>query len=115
VAQRVAQMGRPSREQVDAIVRGFQKSVVDILVRKVVMAARSHQVDRVVLAGGVAANDGLRRHAAEVCATKDLQLFAPPKKRCTDNASMIALAGLLALQAGERSAMDLAPRANWPL
>ncbi len=115
VAQRVAQMGRPSREQVDAIVRGFQKSVVDILVRKVVMAARSRQVDRVVLAGGVAANDGLRRHAAEVCATKDLQLFAPPKKRCTDNASMIALAGLLALQAGERSAMDLAPRANWPL
>jgi len=84
-------------------------------VRKVTLAARARQVGRVVLAGGVAANDGLRAHAAEVCAGFDLELFAPPKERCTDNASMIAFAGEIALAAGERAPLDLAPRANWPL
>ncbi|MBN2343840.1 MAG: tRNA (adenosine(37)-N6)-threonylcarbamoyltransferase complex transferase subunit TsaD [Deltaproteobacteria bacterium] len=116
VAQHVHAIdGAPGESEMFAIVRGFQKSVVEILVRKVVLAARQKQVSRVVLAGGVAANSGLRAHAAEICTQNDLTLFAPPRKRCTDNASMIAYAGLLSLQAGERSGFDISPKANWPL
>ncbi|MBN2719390.1 MAG: tRNA (adenosine(37)-N6)-threonylcarbamoyltransferase complex transferase subunit TsaD [Deltaproteobacteria bacterium] len=116
VAQHVGHLeGKPTEDQMHAIVRGFQKSVVEILVRKVVLAARQKQVSRVVLAGGVAANSGLRNHAMEICGQNDLQLFAPPRKRCTDNASMIAYAGLLSLSAGERSGFDISPKANWPL
>jgi N6-L-threonylcarbamoyladenine synthase len=116
VAQHVARLARrPDAEEIAAIARGFQRAVVEILVRKVVLAARQKQVRRVVLAGGVAANVGLRRHAIEACGENDLELYAPPTSRCTDNGSMIAYAGLLALARGERSSFDLAPRAAWPL
>jgi len=116
VAQHVARLGRkPDEGEIAAIARGFQRAVVEILVRKVVLAARQKQVPRVVLSGGVAANIGLRRHAIEVCGENDLELFAPPTNRCTDNGAMIAYAGLLALSRGERSPLDLAPRAAWPL
>ncbi len=116
VAQHVAKLDdEPTAEQVAAIARGFQRSVIEILARKVTLAARQHQVRRVVLAGGVAANKGLRRHCAEVCAELELELFVPPFARCTDNGSMIAYAGYLALKSGERSGPDLAPRANWPI
>ena len=64
---------------------------------------------------GVAANRGLRLAAAEACAELDLELFAPPPERCTDNAAMIAYAGWLDLGDGLRSPMSLAPRADWPL
>ena len=79
------------------------------------LAARQHQTSRVVLVGGVAANRGLREHAESVCSDLDLDLFVPPFERCTDNGSMIAYAGYLALDAGERSGWDLAPKSNWPL
>jgi N6-L-threonylcarbamoyladenine synthase len=116
VAQHVAGLGRePSAEEIGAIARGFQRAVVGILVRKATLAARAKQVPRLVLAGGVAANRGLRKAAAEACAELDLELFAPPPDRCTDNAAMIAYAGWLDLRDGITSPMDLAPRADWPL
>ncbi len=116
VAQHVAKLGGPpSEEQIGAIARGFQRSVVEILVRKVTRAARKKQVTRVVLSGGVAANKGLRAHAAEVCADKGLELYTPHPKHCTDNGSMISYVGYLDLQSGKRSDWDLAPRANWPV
>jgi len=115
VAQYVAKQSNISKDHLYAIVRGFQESVVDIMVRKVVFAAREKQVKNVVLAGGVAANSALRNRAKEVCLQNDLILFAPPKKRCTDNASMIAYAGYLALKDGLTSPFDTAPRSNWPL
>jgi len=116
VAQRVATFkGGPDDKQMHAIARGFQRAVVEILVRKVVLAAREKQVSSVVLAGGVAANKGLRAHAAKICRENDLKLFAPPPSRCTDNGSMIAYAGYLSLAAGQRSSFDLGPRSNWPV
>jgi N6-L-threonylcarbamoyladenine synthase len=116
VAQHVAGLGRePTADEVRAIAKGFQNSVVSIMVRKVTLAARAHQVPRIVLAGGVAANQGLARHAAAVCAEMNLELFVPPPKRCTDNGSMIAYVGLLALAAGERSGDDISPLADWPV
>ena len=111
----MAKLGKPTEEQVGSIARGFQRSVVEILVRKVTLAARQHQISRVVLTGGVAANRGLREHAASVCSEMELDLFVPPLERCTDNGSMIAYTGYLALKAGDRSGWDLAPRSNWQI
>ncbi len=116
VAQHVSRLGGPpDQDEISAIARGFQRAVVEILVRKVTLAAREKQVSRVVFGGGVAANKGLRAHAAKVCAELNLELFVPPFSRCTDNASMIGYAGYLALAAGKRTGFDVAPRANWPL
>jgi N6-L-threonylcarbamoyladenine synthase len=116
VAQYVANLGRPpTDDDVRAIAKGFQHSVVEIMVRKVTLAARERQVTRVVLAGGVAANKGLKQHAAKVCAKMDLTLYAPPPKRCTDNGAMVAYVGQLALAAGERSTLDISPVADWPV
>jgi N6-L-threonylcarbamoyladenine synthase len=116
VAQRVKKLGNDlADEQIGSLVRGFQRSVVEIMVRKVTLAAREYQLQRVVLAGGVAANKGLKKHAAQVCAERGLELFIPPPSRCTDNGSMIAYTGYLELKAGHLSPTDLAPRANWPL
>lgn len=116
VAQRVAALGPDlNDERVAAVARGFQRAVVEILVRKVTLAARAHQVRRVVLTGGVASNSALKAHAKEVCSDIDLDLFVPKASLCTDNGSMIAFAGFLALKSGERSGFDLAPKATWPI
>lgn len=70
-----------------------------------------------VVAGGVAANQAIRTALEELCQTRGARLVAPPLELCTDNAAMVAWAGLERLQAGlvGGDAMDLAPRARWPL
>ena len=86
----------------------FQESVIDVLVTKTVKAASEFQVKQVLLAGGVAANKGLRTRLEEAFADKkDVELIIPPLYLCTDNAAMIAAAGSIAFEKGKRAAMDL--------
>ncbi len=116
VAQYLAKRTGPlSEEEIRAVARGFQKSVVEILVRKVTRAAREKQIPRVVFGGGVAANRGLKEHAEEVCASLNLDLYIPPIHRCTDNGSMIAYAGRLDLLRNRITPLDIAPLADWPV
>ncbi len=116
VAQYVAKCAPPPDEAlIRSIAKGFQQSVIEIMVRKLTLAAREKQIDRIVLGGGVAANQGLKRHATEVAAEMGLDLYVPPPSRCTDNGAMIAYAGYLDLLKGRRSPMDLAPKADWPI
>ncbi|ALA51959.1 tRNA (adenosine(37)-N6)-threonylcarbamoyltransferase complex transferase subunit TsaD [Shouchella clausii] len=72
-----------------ALAKGFQESVVDVLVAKTVRAQAQFNVKQVVLAGGVAANKGLRKALTEAFANKDVTLLVPPLSLCTDNAAMI--------------------------
>ncbi len=72
----------------------FQEAVVDVLVAKTILAARRRQVETVVIGGGVSANPRLRELFAERCAKEGMTFFAPERGYCTDNAAMIALAGL---------------------
>jgi len=102
VARHVAEHGKPTDDAALAdLCAGFQRTVVDSLVKKTVRAARGEGVASVVLAGGVAANRELRRTAAQACAASGLTLFVPPMASCTDNAAMIAYAGALRLVRGE--------------
>ena len=102
LAQLVARQGLPESEVALAdVCASFQAAVVDTLVRKTIMAARREQVETVVLAGGVAANGGLRKGFAEACERKGLRLVVPPVRSCTDNAAMIAYAGAQRFVRGE--------------
>jgi N6-L-threonylcarbamoyladenine synthase len=99
---------------------GFQLAVVDSLSDRVALAierAREAfpQLTALVVAGGVAANGPLRAELQRIAAAADLRLVAPPLKLCTDNAAMIAWAGLERLRLGEQSDLDFAPRPRWPL
>jgi N6-L-threonylcarbamoyladenine synthase len=86
----------------------FQQSVIDVLVTKTVRATKEFQVQQVLLAGGVAANRGLRKALEE--AFYDLpgvDLVIPPLSLCTDNAAMIAAAGTVLFEKGQRAGLDL--------
>lgn len=86
----------------------FQASVIDVLVTKTVKAAKEYNVKQVLLAGGVAANKGLRQKlASEFKELPKIQLIIPPISLCTDNAAMIAAVGSIAYEKGIRSQLDL--------
>lgn len=69
----------------------------------------------VVLAGGVAANQYLRSLLADTVARHGLTLTVPPPALCTDNAAMIAWAGLERFRSGAADGLNIAPQARWPL
>ncbi|CAN91772.1 MULTISPECIES: tRNA (adenosine(37)-N6)-threonylcarbamoyltransferase complex transferase subunit TsaD [Sorangium] len=115
VARHVAKRGRPEGQALRDLCAAFQGAVVDALVQKTVRAARAEGIGRVVLGGGVAANQGLRAKMAAACERRGLALFVPPLASCTDNGAMIAYAGALRLAAGERDTLDLAPETRTAL
>ena len=74
------------------IAASYQAAIARQLVEKTVRCAQAEGARRIALAGGVAANEGLRRAFAAACAQHDLDLFLPPRSLCTDNAAMIGIA-----------------------
>ena len=107
VAQLVAREGAPGANRVADICASFQAAVTGVLARKVVDAALRERVADVVLGGGVAANRELRRRASELGAARGIRVLVPPMASCTDNAAMIAYAGALRLERGERDGWEL--------
>ena len=99
----------------------FQAAVRDVLVSKSRRAMQNMletgplTEPTFVIAGGVGANQMLRTALEDACTDEGFSFFAPPMKWCTDNATMIAYAGGLRLQRGERSSLDTAARPRWPL
>jgi len=89
------------------ISKGFQDSVVEVLVEKAIRASKEFGAKQLLLAGGVAANRGLREALAVRCQRESLPLLVPPLSLCTDNAAMIAAAAFLKWERGELSTLDL--------
>lgn len=99
---------------------GFQSAVVDVLREKTARAlavylAQSPAVPVLAVAGGVAANSAIRAGLESIAAENGTIFTAPPLALCTDNAAMIAYAGLERFIAGNQDDMTLSARPRWPL
>ena len=99
---------------------GFQVAVVDTLVEKtrralVLYLAENPAEPTLAVAGGVAANTAIRAGLMGLCSELETDFLAPPLRLCTDNAAMIAYAGLERYRAGAQDGMDLMARPRWPL
>ena len=96
------------------LARAFQDALIAALVGKTERAVAAHHRRRVVIAGGVAANRALVNALRDRLGDR-VQVIAPSVRLSTDNAAMIARAGLYRLERGERSALDLSAFAAQPL
>lgn len=90
-----------------SIARGFQDALIETLAEKTARAARSFGRARVVLGGGVACNGALQRVVAERVAADGVRVFAPSPRLATDNAAMIARAGLFHAEHGASDSWNL--------
>jgi N6-L-threonylcarbamoyladenine synthase len=99
----------------------FQQAVIDVLVDRTCVALRRFRTEfqapccTLVVAGGVAANAALRNALTALCTEENFAIAIPPPKLCTDNAAMVAWAGIERCKTGTFDALSLAPRARWPL
>lgn len=94
------------------ICASVQTCIVDILIAKTEQAIKIHAPHDIALAGGVAANSGLRKAYADLAKRHGLGCFIPDFEFCTDNAAMIAMVGHFMQKAGQQSALDIVPSAN---
>jgi N6-L-threonylcarbamoyladenine synthase len=97
------------------IARGVEEAIVDVLCTRTLAALAATGHRELVVAGGVGANATLRARLARAVQARGGNVYFPRPEFCTDNAAMIAMAGLMRLEAGERGAADAPVRARWPL
>ena len=94
---------------------GFESAIVDVLAGKCDRALAQERLRTLVVAGGVSANRRLRAALERVAASRGGRAYCPRPAFCTDNGAMIALAGALRLEVGERTALAVTIRPRWPL
>lgn len=97
------------------IARGFQDAVVETLVEKTARAVRAYGRTRIVLGGGVACNQALAEAMHRRASSLGAVAYAPSRRLATDNAAMIARAGLFRLARREIAPLDLSAYASRPL
>ncbi len=121
VRRHVEELGAPlsAADQAD-LAAAFQATVAEVMADRCARAIRlfkeAHpQGGALVVAGGVAANRTLRARLAGLAAGEGMPFVAPPLRLCTDNAAMIAWAGIERRRLGHSDPLSFAPRPRWPL
>jgi N6-L-threonylcarbamoyladenine synthase len=108
-----------AREMTDAVradvAEGVQLAIVETLTTKALRALEETGLDTLVVSGGVSANRSLRARLAEAARRQGARVYYPRIEFCTDNAAMIAVAGLARLQAGQHDGLAIQARARWSL
>jgi N6-L-threonylcarbamoyladenine synthase len=112
VMQFIKQNERYSEKDLAA---SFQSAVLDVIVEKTFRAVKQKEVQNVVIAGGVAANSGLRTRLHSRVKQENISLCIPPLELCTDNAAMIASAAYFMRQEDKYAGLELNAVANLPL
>ncbi len=97
------------------VARAFQEAVVDTLAIKCKRALKQTGLQRLVVAGGVSANKGLRERLTKMGEELNAEVFYPRPEFCTDNGAMIAYAGYLRLQTGQHEELGIAATPRWPI
>ncbi|MCH8098609.1 MAG: tRNA (adenosine(37)-N6)-threonylcarbamoyltransferase complex transferase subunit TsaD [Proteobacteria bacterium] len=122
VRQRIARLpaGELTAKDIADVAASFQDAVADVLTDRAANAietfrARHPDAATLVVAGGVAANDYLRKRLDGLAGREGFRLVAPPVELCTDNGVMVAWAGIERLRLGLTDPLDFAPRPRWPL
>ncbi|WP_207455412.1 tRNA (adenosine(37)-N6)-threonylcarbamoyltransferase complex transferase subunit TsaD [Azospirillum sp. SYSU D00513] len=121
VRRHVEELPRPLSEADQAdLAAAFQRTVAEVMADRCARAIRLFKEAHpgggaLVVAGGVAANKTLRARLSDLAAAEAMPFVAPPLNLCTDNAAMIAWAGLERLRLGETDSLNFAPRPRWPL
>lgn len=93
----------------------LQYRIVQMLIKKLDLAVRETGIKQVAIAGGVAANRGLRAAVQEHAKKYGWQIFIPAFSYCTDNAAMVAMVAHFKFLARRFAALEMAPEASWPL
>lgn len=113
--------GDLNRDDIAALAASFELALCDVVTDRLTRAIDLY-LDRykpatptLVVSGGVAANLSLRAALQSLAQARSLDYVAPPLKLCSDNAAMIAWAGIEHLQRGRRDGLDFAARPRWPL
>jgi N6-L-threonylcarbamoyladenine synthase len=114
VKEHVARGGLDPPARAD-IAAGVQAAIVETLVTKALRAIEETGYETLVVAGGVGANRELRARMAAAAARRGVKVYYPRIEFCTDNAAMIAVAGMARLKAGTHESAAIRARAQWPL
>jgi tRNA N6-adenosine threonylcarbamoyltransferase len=111
-----ATRARELTHQVKAdIAYAVQEAIIETLLAKALRALDATGLDTLVISGGVGANKSLRTRMRVAVGARGGRVFYPRFEFCTDNAAMIAVAGMTRLAAGQRAGLAIEARAQWPL
>jgi len=109
---RMAVDNRFKEERLADLAASLQNTIIEILIEKTVNAAKQTGISQIAIAGGVAANSGLREALTAEARQRNWTLHLPQIRFTTDNAAMIAIAGYYLFQAGIFSSHDIEPMAR---
>ncbi|PLX98473.1 MAG: tRNA (adenosine(37)-N6)-threonylcarbamoyltransferase complex transferase subunit TsaD [Desulfuromonas sp.] len=104
-----------NEQQLQDLAASFQTAVIDVLVAKTFRAAKEHQLERIVVCGGVACNRGLRHRMQATAEQSSCLVYFPSPALCADNAAMLGVAADHYLENGAIGDLGMNAVANWPL
>ena len=97
------------------VAASFQEAVMDVITEKAVDAVKASGMDKLAMAGGVAANSRLREKLGALCEKEGIKLYRPHPALCTDNGAMVACAAYYKYKNGETDGLDLDASPSLPL
>ncbi|MCW9733127.1 tRNA (adenosine(37)-N6)-threonylcarbamoyltransferase complex transferase subunit TsaD [Avibacterium sp. 20-15] len=115
INQTIKEEGTLTEQSKADIAYAFQQAVVETLVIKCRRALKETGFKRLVIAGGVSANQQLRQALAELMVQLGGEVFYPQPQFCTDNGAMIAYTGFLRLKHGEHSPLEIEVKPRWAM
>ena len=99
-------------ENINDLAASLQKTIIDILLKKLDQAVKDYPVKHVAIGGGVSANSGVRNAISEFCEKRNIRAWIPERAFTTDNAAMVAIAGYFKYKDNQICSLDLPPYAR---